>query len=326
VRFEADEFHSFLGRLRDFYGHIRRTLQTSGQTAFHVHYDDLSDPGVIEGLARWLGATGPAEGGRRARVQNPEPLETKVENFAEMEEALGRADAFDLFRLPDLEPRRGPNVPAWLGSDPLRLLHMPLAGGPTERIAAWLESVDGAPPLSGWTRKSLHKWMRDRPGHRSFTVVTHPLERAYAVFRERILVAGPESFADMRDVLRGRYGLDLPEDGAGDADPGRLRASFLGFLKFLRSNLAGQTSVRVPAAWASQAVLVRALGEVAAPDMILRAETLAGDLARLRPGLPPVPPHVAPALLDVIHDAEIEEAARAAYARDYMVFGYGAWR
>jgi hypothetical protein len=81
----------------------------------------------------------------------------------------------------------------------------------------------------------------------------------------------------------------------------------------------------VPAAWASQAVLVRALAEVAPPDAILRAETLAGDLARLRPGAPPPPP-AEPGRLAEIYDAEIEEAARAAYARDYLVFGYGAWR
>jgi LPS sulfotransferase NodH len=323
VRFDAREFDGFLARLRDFYGEIRRALQTSGQTAFHIHYDDLADPAVLDGLARWLGATGPAEREPAARVQNPGSLESKVENFAEMEAALGRADAFDLFRLPDLEPRRGPNVPGWLASDRLRLIHMPLAGGPTDRIADWLEVAGGAPPRTGWTRKSLHTWMRERPGHRSFTVVTHPLERVFTVFRERILDPGPDAFHDIRAVLRDRYALDLPEEP--DPGPARLRAAFLGFLAFLKANLAGQTSVRVPAAWASQAVLVRALSEVVPPDLILRAETASAELQTLWPEAPPLPPHAPPAALAAIHDPVLEEAARAAYPRDYMTFGYGAW-
>jgi LPS sulfotransferase NodH len=325
VRFDAQEFDRFLARLHDFHGEVRRALQTSGQTAFHVHYDDLSDPGVMDGLARWLGATGPATREPKARVQNPESLEAKVENFAEMENALGRMDAFDLYRLPDHEPRRGPNVPAWLAADRPRLIHMPLAGGPAARIRDWLVAAGGAPPLSGWTRKSLHKWMRERPGHRSFTVVTHPVERAFAAFRDRILGTGPDSFPDIRAVLQGRYGLDLPDPAEPDADPARLRAAFLGFLAFLRANLAGQTSVRVPAVWASQAVLVRALSEVVAPDLILRADTASGEVARLWPETPPLGPHAPPPGLARIYDAEIEEAAHAAYPRDYMAFGYGNW-
>lgn len=326
ARFDAQEFDGFVRRLQDFYGTVRRALQTSGQTAFHIHYDDLGDAAVLDGLARWLGAAGPAAPARTGLVQNPGPLEAKVENFAEMEAALGRADAFDLFRVPDLEPRRGPNVPGWLASDPLGLLFMPVAGGRTDRVAAWLEAAGGAAPVAGWTRKSLRRWMRDTPGHRSVTMVTHPVARAHDVFVERILATGPDAFHEIRTVLGRRHGVDLPEEGEEAAfGPARHRAAFLGFLGFLRANLAGQSSVRVPAAWASQAVLVRALAEIAPPDAILRAETLAGDLARLRPGAPPPPP-AEPGRLAEIYDAEIEEAARAAYARDYLVFGYGAWR
>jgi LPS sulfotransferase NodH len=324
VRFEPEEFEDYLAGLRAFYGHIRRRLQTSGQTAFHVHYDDLSDRGVLDGLAAWLGATGPAEAGPAARVQNPDPLERKVENFAEMDAALGRADAFDLFRLPDLEPRRSANVPSWLACETRGLLYLPLAGGPTRRVSDWLAAEGIAPPVTGFTRKSLRQWMRRAPHHRKFTVVTHPLRRAHDVFRERILDTGPACLADIRDVLQTRYRLDLP-DADAPFDPGRHRAAFLGFLRFLKGNLSGQTSVRVPAVWASQAVLVGALADVAPPDVILRAESLERDLPLLGPGLPAVPPEE-PTSLASIHDGEVEEAARAAYARDYETFGYGAWR
>jgi hypothetical protein len=324
VRFEPDEFDRYLRGLRQFYAEVRRHLQTSAQSAFHVHYDDLSDRSVLDGLVRWLGASGDARGGPRARVQNPGPLSGKVENFAEMEEALGRADVFDLYRHPDLEPRRGPNVPSWLASDTLGLLFMPLPGGPTRRVSAWLTAAGGAAPISGFTRKSLGAWMSGATGHRKFTVVTHPLRRAHDVFRERILDPGPDCFADVRDVLRHRYRLDLPQAGM-PADPARHRAAFLGFLRFLKGNLSGQTSVRVPSAWASQSVLLAALGDVAPPDAVLRDETLARDLALLGAS-PRGLPEDDPASLAGICDPEIEQAARAAYPRDYVTFGYGAWR
>ena len=329
VRFDAAEFDGFLRDQQAFYGHIRRSLQQSGQTAFHLHYEDLGEPRVLDGLARWLGAGGAAEGRRpRARVQNPEPLEDKVENFAEMAAALGRADAFDLYRVPDFEPRRGPNVPAWIVSDPLRLLFVPLPGGPTDRIGGWLAAAGGSSPASGWSRRTLRDWRRDTPGHRSFTAVVHPLRRAHDAFCTRILPTGPDTFAEIRSLLRGRYGLDLPDEGPGaDWRPERHRVAFLGFLRFVRANLAGQTSVRVPAVWSSQSSLLRAAAEVLVPDAILRAETLAADLDRLHPGVP-VPPDVepGPVPLAAIHDDEIEEAARAACGRDYAAFGYGPWR
>jgi hypothetical protein len=162
------------------------------------------------------------------------------------------------------------------------------------------------------------------PDHRRFTVVTHPLRRAHDVFEEKILATGPDSFSDIRYILRARHGVDLPDPGE-EPDCDRHRAAFLGFLRFLKGNLAGQTSVRVPAAWASQTLLVRAMSDVAPPDMILRTETLERDIALLRQGLPPVPEDRATALAR-IYDDEIEAAAQAACMRDYTTFGYGPWR
>jgi LPS sulfotransferase NodH len=323
AHFDAEEFDAYLHALRGFYGRVRHALQCSGQTAFHIHYDDLRDAEVLGGLARWLGAEAPAGTWRtRARVQNPEPLEDKVENFAQMAAALGRADAFDLYRIPDFEPRRGPNVPGWMTAG--SLLFVPLPGGPVERVAGWMAGTGGGAPTSGHSRKTLRQWMRQTPGRRSFTVVTHPLRRAHDAFCTRILAPGREGFDDIREVLRGRYGLDLPLGAPGpDWDVARHRAAFLGFLRFLKGNLAGQTSVRVPGVWAAQSGLLRAAAEVVLPDRVLRAETLASDLAQLAPGAP-VPPDAEPGPhpLAAIRDAEIEEASRAACPRDYLAFGY----
>jgi hypothetical protein len=245
-----------------------------------------------------------------------------------MAAALGRADAFDLYRIPDFEPQRGPNVPAWLVSDPLRLLFVPLPGGPTHRVDGWLAAAGGAAPARGWSQSALRRWRRDTPGHRGFTVVTHPLRRAHDAFCTKILASGPDTFGEIANLLRTRYKLDLPEgDPTAEWGRDRHRAAFLGFLRFLKANLGGQTSVRVPAVWASQSALLRAAADVIVPDAILRAETLGADLDALRPGTT-VPPDAepGPVPLSALYDDEIEAAARAACARDYIAFGYGSWR
>ena len=334
VSFDASEFDTHLQRLQAFHGRIRHVLQTTGQTAFHVHYDDLSNAAVLDGLATFLGATPPADPSKRkARVQNPEPLSEKVLNFADMPAALARLDYFDLYRIPDFEPRRGPNIPGWMASDTLGLLYMPIAGGPTRRVAAWLEAAAGAMPNSGINQKQLRQWKRQTPGHRSFTVVTHPIRRAHDVFCEKVLDPGPDAFHEIRRALRGRYGLALPE-GAPDAGytRDRHREAFRGFLGFLKRNVSGQTSLRIPAVWSSQAGLVRALADFAAPDAILRAESLDRDLPNLTNGrsvrqadLEP-DAEIGPFRLGDIYDSGIEAAGRAAYQRDYMTFGYGPWR
>ena len=325
VRFEPEEFESYLQRLQSFYGQIRRSLQTSGQTAFHVHYDDLSDPAVLDGLARvdrhhgLVAAKGPCPRAEPRTARRPRSRTSpRWRPRLAVQMRSTSTDFRTSSRVAGRTCRHG-----WLRTrSAFSSCHWP--GGRRERVVDWLTTAGGGPPRAGFTRKSLHLWMRSTPGHRRFTVVSHPLRRAHDVFVRKILDPGPEGFPDIRAVLRDRYGLDLPDDLDGFG-PARHRAAFLGFLQFLKGNLSGQTSVRVPAAWASQAALVAALAEIAPPDMVLRAEAMDAGLSSLRPGLPPVSPEAATPL-DTFYDPEIENAARAAYARDYLTFGYGNWR
>jgi hypothetical protein len=110
------------------------------------------------------------------------------------------------------------------------------------------------------------------------------------------------------------------------------RRAFVAFLAFLDENLAGRTSLRVDPDWGSQAAAVQGFAAFAAPDILIRETTAAAELPELahRVGLPDPPPymrpqHVAPFSLAEIYDTDLERAARAAYARDYMVFGFGDW-
>jgi len=337
IRFDADEFADHLDRLQGFQLRLMRTLQTSGQTAFYLGYEDIGDIAVLNGLLRFLGVEARLDAvSDRLKKQNPEPLSEKVENFAEMEAALGPLDRFDLSRTPCFEPRRGPAVPFHVAAPESPLLFLPVRGGPVARVEAWLAALDGAGPDAlrrGFTHKTLRQWLRKTPGHRVFTVVTHPLARAHAAFVAHILPTGRGSFPVFRAALRRSYGVPLPEGGPGpDYDAAAHRAAFLGFLRFLKGNLAGQTGLRVDASWASQTRVIEGFGEVVLPDMVLRAERLEAELAMLAeqlgmvaPGLPPAEMEDAPIPLAAICDDEIEAAARAAYARDYACLGYGAW-
>jgi LPS sulfotransferase NodH len=55
AEFDADEFAEHLDRLQGFQITLLHALQTTGQTAFYLDYEDLQDLDVMNGLAAWLG-------------------------------------------------------------------------------------------------------------------------------------------------------------------------------------------------------------------------------------------------------------------------------
>ncbi|MHC0052101.1 nodulation protein NodH [Actibacterium sp. D379-3] len=337
IRFDGPEFSAFLDQVQGFQRTLLHSLQASGQTAFYLAYEDIQDLDVLNGLARYLGVEQQlAALSGTLKKQNPAPLSEKVSNYDQMHEALARLDRFDLTRTPNFEPRRGPAVPGYVAAAKAPLLFMPVKAGPVAQVEAWLGALDGGTAdglRRDFTQKTLRQWKRQHPGHRSFTVVTHPVARAYRSFCDHILTTGPGSFGMIRDTLIKTYKLPLPRDEPGpDFGPAPTRAAFLAFLKFLKGHLGGQTSLRVDPAWTSQDAVIQGMTQFALPDMVMRAERLGQDLAQVagQVGLTspaPLPDEAKPPRvpLSAIYDAEIESAARDAYQRDYMVFGYRAW-
>ena len=327
VSFDAAEFDGYLEDLQGFQLSVLRLLQTTGQTAYYLDYDDVRQPEVLGGLAVWLGVSDAGvKPSTRLVKQNPGDLADLVSNPEEMEAALARVDRFNLSRTPNLEPRRGPGVPGFVAARRAPVLFMPVRGGPTDRVTRWLDALGGGVE-GGFTQKTLRDWMRARPGHRGFTVLSHPVVRAHRVFEDFMANAAA---AEFRDYLKRAHGLDLPRpDSAGRIAVDVRRDAFLGFLAFLRASLNGQASIRPDPAWASQSALVAGFTQFAPPDLIAREETLADALAQLVGALGLAMPDLAPdapqAALAEIYDEEVEKAARAAYPRDYLVFGFGRW-
>lgn len=337
ISFEAVEFERHVSVLQEFQLQILYALQTTGQTAFYIDYEDLRDLGVMNGLAEWLGVPARLTAlDKKLKKQNPEPLEDKVINFEEMERALSGVDRFNLTRTPNFEPRRGALIPFYVAAPETGLIYLTMKSGPEAVVRKWLSALDGGKPLvEKFNQKTLRKWKSAHPGHRSFTVIRHPVARAHAAYCERILPAnGPNAFPEIRRNLRKHFGLDLPEGKVGpDYDVDTHRRCFKSFMAFVKANLSGQTNLRIDQAWSSQVVLLQGMAGFLPPDLVLREEDIAQDLPWLAarvgradaPALPDMTDPNRPAL-EKIYDEEIEAAVRDAFGRDYQSFGYGKWR
>ncbi|MEM1386540.1 MAG: nodulation protein NodH [Pseudomonadota bacterium] len=338
VALNTAEFLTHLDQITAFQRQLLHALQTSGQTAYYIHYDDLNDVDVLNGLTRFLGVDEPKKNvSRKTKVQNPRPLQEKIANFSEVEAALADRDWLALSRTPNFEPRRGRAVPSFVAGAAAPLIFQPVPSGPNHRVEAWMAALDGVEEDAlrrGFFQKSLRQWKRRHTHHRSFTMLPHPVERLHRVFARHILPAdGPNVFKKIRAVLHRHYDVSLPNEGQHDAhDPDAQRSRLLAFAKFVKKNLSGQTSIRVDEAWASQGEVLRGMAEMQLPDMILREHDAQRGLAYLAEEIgrsaPPINPGVdnAPVPLLDYYDERVEAAVRDAYQRDYMMFGFARWQ
>lgn len=326
ARFDHAEFEAHLTALQDFQLRIMHGLQVTGQTAFYIDYDDINDLDVLNGLAAFLGLAAGLEGlDNSLKKQNPEEISQKVVNADEMERALSRLDRFNLARTPNFEPRRAPMVPGFIAARKAPLLFMPIKSGPVAEVTKWLEGFGG---LDGdFTQKTLRQWKKARHIHRSFTVLRHPLARAHDAFVSQILTG---QYREIRNQMEKVYKLPLPPVGQAYPDVKSHREGFVAFLKWVKLNLSGQTASRVDAHWATQAAILHGFSQFQSPDMVLREDRLAEGLAYLAAEVghipPPAPAPAQSGALAAIYDTDLEDAAREAYSRDYITFGFRDWR
>ena len=338
VLFDEGEFRGMLDALQAFQLRVQRALQITGQTAFHIRYDDINDAEVLTGLARFLGSdhalAAPAP---TLKKQNPGGAAEKLENPADMAAALARIDRFDLNATPNFEPPRPPAVPGFVAHPVAGLLFMPIKAAPQDTVTTWMAGIgDGAAPLiSGMTQKDLRQWIKARDNYRSFTVARHPVARAHAAFCHLIGPEAPGSAGDLRTVWTTRFDMSLPEGavtgpGAGYDLPAH-RAAFMAYLAFVKANLNGQTSLRNDAIWATQTAILQGAANFALPHRIVPEDRMGDLLPALAAELgvaAPVPGPEKPGHafdLAAIYDDSVEKAVQAAYRRDYLTLGFMAW-
>ncbi|MFH5776713.1 sulfotransferase family 2 domain-containing protein [Paracoccus sp. NGMCC 1.201697] len=325
ARFEPEEFRQVASEVEEFQLRIQHRLQVTGQSAFWLGYEDLRDTGVMTGLLHWMGRTdlekvAPASD---QVPQNPRELSEKVSNFQEMQTALSELDPFMLRRIPNFEPRRGPAVPSFLAAEAGKgLVFMPIKGGPGDRISAWLRQIGEV--TGDLNQNSLRQWKRDHTGHRSFTVLRHPLRRAWSAF-EALLQGGN---AELRDLMRQVHRVALPrEEDLPDLTDSRRAELFETFLDFLRRNVNGQTSLPTHPGWASQAEVLSGFSRFGAPDMVLRESDLEREIGWLASSVgirqAPALPQATERFPEFLNDQKLRGAAKRAYLRDYVAYGFG---
>ncbi|MCA0271957.1 MAG: sulfotransferase family 2 domain-containing protein [Proteobacteria bacterium] len=330
-RFDREEFAAILASRGTFRREVNRALQISGQTAFHIDYDDLQSVEVINGLLAFLGtAARAARISQRLVPQNPASLTEKVANVTEMERAVAGVDWADLTRIPAFETWRSPGVGRAVAAADAPLMYLPIPSCGGAGIRDWLSGLGQGGLAEGFTQGTLRNWLRDRPRHRSFTVVRHPMLRAYAIFRQ---VQSDADFEGLKVGLEEAWEMPRLRPKPGEPVAAEQeRAAFHGFLRFIRANLRGQTPVQQNLLWASQMSVLQGMAQFALPDLIAREETLEADLGHLAQslGLAPPPATVTQEAADLreglarIVDDMVAAMAQAAYSRDYQLLGYEA--
>ena len=148
---DPPEFAEFLLERAAFHRRIQRVLQATGQVAFVLDYDDLAQPEVIGGLARFLtgahpiGPPRPAQ--RRLVRQNPGRALDKFADPAAAAALLSDVDWFDLARTPLAEPLTPAPVlrPALALGAPLALLPVPGVAG-QGGVRVWMAGLRAPAP------------------------------------------------------------------------------------------------------------------------------------------------------------------------------------
>lgn len=325
ITYDSDEFHQTLSRQTDFQKRVIHGLQSTGQSAFWLDYNDLRDSGVMTGLLHWLGRTDlqKVKPASDQVPQNPRAMTEKVRNFEEMQEDLRQLDPFALGQIPNFEPSRGPAVPSFLTSEAgAGLLYMPIKDGGTTVQQGWFEALSQIG--RSHTQSSLRQWKRQHPGHRSFTILRHPLHRAWDAFLHLLSGAKPE----LRQLMREVHRVALPPDEELGELSDEQTARLLGqFLDFLGRNLNGQTTLPTHPQWATQSAVLAGFSQFSQPDMLIREDRLKDDIVYLCQSADVADPR--PDRIETVSypeflaEKELQTAAFSAYQRDYIAFGFG---
>lgn len=325
VAFATDEFTKFSEPRKAFQTMLSDRLKKSGQVAFRITYDDLQDIDVINGVATFLGVKDRLKSlPSKMKKQNPGSVLDLVSNPNELESAMAEEARPDLSSSTWLEPDRGPQVPSFLVGAKSAVVFQPIPGGPVDEVTDWMNRLDNGAPVSEFSQKTLRAWLAAHPGRIVFSVLRHPVERAFSAFQTAI-IDSEGARPNLSKRLASRYGL-MVEDPSSDSD---LSNGFKSFLKFLFSNLNAQTSIPVQPDWASQTAILEGFGKFIPADKLIREEYLPDALAQIAGQLGmdvPEPTKSIETRLASIYDEEIEAMTKKVYRRDYVTLGFGNLR
>ncbi|NOR63175.1 MAG: hypothetical protein GQ535_11875, partial [Rhodobacteraceae bacterium] len=274
--------------------------------------------------------------------QNPGALAHKISNIQEVRAAL---DAPSLHERPPpvLSPmlESGTDLSRAYFSQKNALIFGPVPGVPDKGVRKWLEIQNQRPPENGLSSHRYAEWKEKHKTPTFFSVVRHPVLRAYNAFMLKVFATNSDGYLSIRQDLENQFGMFLPQGAiAPDHDRSALekngygveahRISFKLFLIFAAANLGDETKIRQDGKWQLQTEIIRRYRILSPEVIVLKEETLRSGLKYLRNTLniPPIynwrnePEPAFSFALSEIYDAEVEALARAAYGPDYEELGY----
>ena len=334
ISFDVAEYREYLTRLAEYESELRVLLQSAGQTAFELRYEDLKSIDVMNGLATYLGIAQRRDSfDEKIKRQNPEPLSEKVSNYEQMVDALamlgqevGHGD-----HAPLIERNAGVRDTIVCRHAPVLFAPVPGVDAlPALNMMAQFDQADPAELKTGMNQKELAHWLENSKDLISFSVVDHPLERAYCVYMSHIFPPDGTPFPKIRRRLQKHFDVDLPDNLDGWTLEKHALA-FERFLVFLKMNLAGQTGIRIDANWEAQHKLVARIVRVLPIGRVIRRADFSAEMKIVaeKLGKPFEPTSAVDRTqyeLKDIYTRRLENLARASYAKDYRMFGFADWQ
>jgi hypothetical protein len=161
------------------------------------------------------------------------------------------------------------------------LLFIPVAGGPIAPVLDWMSGIGGVGREGACHRHDPEGPAQvDAHAARVSSVsasLRHPMLRCDPSLSRPAATRGCAKRRDPGCSVASRYKCRSgPSDRTTD---------LLAFAGFLKGHLKGQTSLRIPPNWATQAALLQAAAQVALPQRIDPGTEADGELARLAEGL-----------------------------------------
>ena len=343
IHFDLEDYAAYQKYRSAYYDQIYRALAMSEQPYFEIDYTMLSDVENINRLAAFIGdRTGKTKLKEPIKRQNPGALANKISNIEEVRAAL---DA------PSLRERTPPVLTPMLesGTDLSRayfsknnaLVFGPVPGVPDEGVRNWLGMQNQDPPQNGFSAHQFAEWKAQNKNPKLFSVVRHPVLRAYNAFMLKIFATNSGGYVSIRQELENQFGMFLPQ---GEIDPWHdrrvleragygaeeHRICFKLFLIFVAANLGNETKIRQDGKWQCQTEIIRRY-RILIPDVIvLKEKTLEAGLKYLenRLDIPSIPgwkneaDHNFSFPLSEVYDAEVEALAHEAYGQDYEELGF----
>jgi len=345
IHFDLEEYEIYLEMRDKFYDEIFEKLHMSGQPFLEIDYVNLTDVESVNRIAEFIGD-------QRAKTrldhpikrQNPGPFSAKILNYEEVKNTALFASHAD-HAPPVLRPVREENsdISRVYFCKTKNMALCPIPAIPDAGLREWLRFHDGRPPENGLNMHRFREWRHLHPSALSFSMVRHPVLRAYTAFMRKIFATGSEAYTIIRQDLEGQFGMMLPQ---GELQPNHDRAdleargygadehriSFKLYLVFVAENLANHTKIRQDGMWQLQKEILRRYQLIVRNLMIFNEKTIEADLIYfenrmgLRPNLAwkPEPDYPFVFSLSEIYDAEIEHLAYVAYAPDYESFNFQA--